>query len=328
MLIRPIQLRDLDELFEMAKTSSGGITTLPADKRLLHEKIERSLFAFSRDVLRPKGEAYLFVLEDAGKVVGCSGILSKTGGYEPICTFQVRTQMVRGKRIKVLAAHKVYDGPTEVGSLFLMPNYREGGLGKLLSLSRFLFIGIHPDRFDGRVAASYRGVMEDNRCPFWSAVGEPIFDLDFATVNRLRYTDAHLMEELLPSQGLYVPLLPKEIQKVIGKTHPRTRPALHLLQKQGFTYTKEIDPVDGGPFYAADAHKIGVIRKRRHAKVSHIVADPPKGKPRIIGNHNLHFRATIAPLTVSKGAATLSKRVAHLLQVERGDLISYIEVKC
>ena len=78
--------------------------------------------------------------------------------------------------VETLHLEKIHDGPTEIGSLFLLPEYRGQKRGRLLSLSRFAFMAAHPKRFAEDVIAEMRGVMsEDGQCPFWEAIGKHFF---------------------------------------------------------------------------------------------------------------------------------------------------------
>ena len=47
--IRPATPRDLQPLYEMAKLTGGGFTNLPADRKSLTAKLDRSAAAFGRD---------------------------------------------------------------------------------------------------------------------------------------------------------------------------------------------------------------------------------------------------------------------------------------
>ena len=47
------------------------------------------------------------------------------------------------KEAKTLHLVQEHNGPCEIGSLFLHPDYRKGGNGWLLSLVRFLFMAEH-----------------------------------------------------------------------------------------------------------------------------------------------------------------------------------------
>ncbi len=334
MVIRPSRLDDLDDLEEMAFASMGGITSLPTDRRLLHEKVERSLFAFSRDVIRPKGEAYLFVLEDTSlqKAVGCSGILSKMGGYEPVYryeeeTFRLHSNYVQvNKRLKLLTLHRIHNGPSEVGTLFLLSDFRQGGVGRLLSLSRFLFMGLHRERFEREVGALMRGILDEEGIPlFWTAVCAPFFPMDFRQADQLRYSDPRFMADLAPTHPLYVSLLPPIVQQAIGKCQPNTMPALKILEKEGFTYSHTIDIFDAGPFYTCPVDKLATVQQRREASIA-AIDESIEGEPLLVANHQLDFRCCSTPLAFDdNGHVRIGRDAATALKVDVGDIISYRE---
>ena len=50
LVLRPIVMEDLDQLYELSLLSTVGLTSLPQDKVLLKEKIELSQQAFSKKV--------------------------------------------------------------------------------------------------------------------------------------------------------------------------------------------------------------------------------------------------------------------------------------
>ena len=64
-----------------------------------------------------------------------------------------------GKRIvrRVLVPTHDFTGATEVGSLFLSPDIRGGGFGKLLARARYMFIAQKPEVVSDRVCAEMRG---------------------------------------------------------------------------------------------------------------------------------------------------------------------------
>src|SRR4051794_8091944 len=85
LIIRPVDKKDLNSLMELAALTGFGLTTLPRDRELLAERIDESEHSFQRMAQRPRGECYLFVMEDLKnhRVVGTCGIASKVGGFEP-----------------------------------------------------------------------------------------------------------------------------------------------------------------------------------------------------------------------------------------------------
>ena len=148
LIVRRAAENDLDQLFELIQRSEYGLTTLKVAKEELASRIERSVFAFSQKSAKPAGQPYVFIMEDLAKarIVGTSAIYSKVGGFEPFYSYQIKTSVHASedlgvhKEIEVLHLHAEHDGPSEIGSLFLSPDYWGGGHGRLLSTSRFLFL--------------------------------------------------------------------------------------------------------------------------------------------------------------------------------------------
>ncbi len=178
-VIRPIADSDLDTLVELAGATTFGLTTLRMDRDQLAHRISDSLHAFETLAGQPRGESYLFVLEDtdSGSVIGTSAIVSKVGGFEPFYAYQIESSVHASEllnvRKQVPTLHLVaeHNGPCEIGSLFLSPDHRGGGRGRLLSLSRFLFMADHREYFDPQVIAEMRGVIDEHgHSPFWEAI--------------------------------------------------------------------------------------------------------------------------------------------------------------
>ena len=233
-VLRPVTVDDLNPLMELAGRTGHGLTTLPRDGKLLRRRILDSTRAFEQMADdRPRGETYLFVLEDlsTGQVVGTSGIVSKVGGFEPFYAYRIETAVhesdVLGVRrevplLKLVAEH---NGPSEIGSLFLSPDHRKDGNGRVLSLVRFLFMAEFPDYFDKVVLAEMRGSIDPEGCsPFWDAIGRHFFAVDFCKADYLSMVNKKFIADLMPSHPIYIPLLPKEAQAVVGQVHPQTAP--------------------------------------------------------------------------------------------------------
>ena len=311
-VLRPIRENDLPGLVSLARGIAGGMTTLPPDEAFLRDRIDDSLRAFSPKVKKPGAEHYLFVLEDTttGALVGTSGIAARVGGYEPFYSYEVRRErhvhppLGIDRVIDVLHLKQVHRGPTEIGSLFLHPDHRRGGLGRLLSLSRLLFIGAHPQRFDTTVIAELRGYLDQRGLsPFWEAVGRHFFGGDFYAADILSgLGDKTFIADLMPRHPLYVPLLAAGVQAVVGKVHHDTQPALALLRAEGFQPTAEVDIFDAGPQVRAPVAELRTVRLRRTVPCA--VGRPPTGSPLyLLSNDALDFRAVLAPF--DPGAAVL-----------------------
>ncbi|MFE8070631.1 arginine N-succinyltransferase [Marinobacteraceae bacterium S3BR75-40.1] len=313
MLIRPIAHKDLDALQQIAVESGPGFTSLVNDRDFLQRKIQRSLDSFARDVSTPGAENYLFVLEDrdTGEVMGTTGIEASAGLHAPLYHYH-NSQVVHHspdlgvfRRSEVLNLSNHYTGCTEVCTLFLRPQHRRAHAGKLLSKVRFLFMAQHPERFADTVIAEMRGVSsDDGRSPFWDWFRTHFVDLDFPTVTAMVGAgDNRFIAELMPKHPLYTQLLSPEARAVIGRVHEQTRPALRLLEAEGFRHKGYIDPFDGGPTVEAERDRIHSVASSRLCPVEAMHADTPwfnreqleaRGNVYLIANTGTaDFRATV-----------------------------------
>lgn len=252
MLIRPITLRDLDPLYQIAVESGPGFTSLMPDRDALAQKIEHSMKSFERRVDNPTNEQYLFVLEDehSHEIMGTTGIQASVGLDRPLHHFKRdRTTGPAGLVRETLTRCEHYAGCTEICSLYLRPDYRQANAGKLLSKVRFLFMAMHPERFANTVIAEMRGVSDTHgHSPFWNWLRHQVVDLDFSTVTQLSaQSDARFLEQLVPPGPFDIADMTIEAQAVIGQVHPDTRPALHLLKQEGFRHRGLVDLFDAGP---------------------------------------------------------------------------------
>ncbi|MDX2187352.1 MAG: arginine N-succinyltransferase [Opitutaceae bacterium] len=319
-LFRPIRPDDLPALVRLTRGIAGGLTSLPPNEAFLRERIDDSVRSFSPLVRKPGAEHYLFVLEDlaSGALVGTSGIAARVGGYEPFYTYEVRTERYChapihvDREVGVLHLKQLHRGPSEIGSLYLDPNYRRDGLGRLVSLARFLFMAAFPARFDDTVIAELRGYLDQRgRSPFWEAVGRHFFGHDYYDADvRSGLGDKAFIADLMPRHPIFVPLLPGDVQAVIGKVHHDTRPAEALLKAEGFAATNEVDIFDAGPVMRAELKRVRTLAQR--VVVAPVPGEPPTGAPLcLISNLSLDFRACLAPFSTE--TRELSPKVIEAL---------------
>lgn len=274
-MIRMVRPDDLDSLVDLAGESTFGLTTLTPDRERLEQRINDS----------ESGKSPLLVMIDrTGKrVIGTAGLFTHVGDSErgePFYAYRLERTIHRSESLNVrnevdaLHLAKIFDGPTELGTLFLHPKFRGGGKGRVLSLSRFMLIARDPERFDRQVIAEMRGVNDqDGRSPFWDAVGRHFFQVDFPIADILSSRDKRFIAELMPTHPIYVPLLPKEAREVIGKVHPKTEPALRLLESEGFHDAKMIDIFDAGPCVRCDRKAIRTIVESSLCELHEVMAD-------------------------------------------------------
>ena len=331
-LLRPVTDSDLESVYELAGKAGRGLTTLPYSKSLLQAKIKDSVksFAFMSD--KPCGDSYLFVLEDTEneQVLGTSAVFSKVGGFEPFWSYQLDSRrncsQVIGvdKEIPFLRIKKVHSGPTEIGTLYLQKEYRGNVQGLLLSLGRFLFIRNYPASFEKTIIAELRGKIDDKgQYPFWNAIGANFFDVSFDTVDQMVNVDKHFISELMPTEPIYIELLPKEARDAIGSVHPNTKPARALLEQQGFQFMNEVDIFEGGPMYGCSVENIQSVTQSVVEKVHKIDGEVRwGGKTYLLSNFvdPMNFRACLGNFSKSAtGEITISERIAELLKIKLGD---------
>ena len=335
-IVRAVRLEDLDQLWDLVGSSTYGMTTLQISKEQLSERVEHSNFAFQRKTEKPSGEPYVFVMEDLDKscLVGLSCIFSKTGGYEPFYSYRrVREThycelLNKVQYVESLHLEKIHDGPTEIGSLYLSADYRGQGRGRLLSLVRFLFMALHPKRFAKSVIAEMRGVMDEKGyCPFWEAVGRHFFDMDFPQADSLSTINKKFIEDLMPRYPIYLNLLPDSAKTTLGDVHTNTRPALAMLEAEGFRKIDMLDIFDGGPVVQCDREAIDAVRRTRSARVAE-VRPHVQGESFIIASFSGGFRALIGSAASSPASSSvhsedyvLGEELAAGLQIKVGDAI-------
>lgn len=330
-VIRPIQQKDFPELLKIAEESGHGFTSLPVNEELLRNKIARAEEAFSSEETEQLAElGYLFVMEDTetGSIMGTSGVESAVGLTDAFYHYHLGTVIHNSRELNVyntaeiLTLNNDYTGTSELCTLFLREPYRSGYTGRVLSKFRFLFLAQNRKRFANTVIAEMRGVSnEDGESPFWHWLEEHFFSMDFPTADYLTGIGQKVfIAELMPKYPVYVKLLSKDAQEVIGKVHDKTTPALKLLQSEGFSWNGYVDIFDAGPTVEANVDQIRTIRHSDLYKVE-IVEQMQGEKVVIMTNTEVkNFRATGVKATLNEETKVveISKQVAQLLMVEQG----------
>jgi len=338
-VIRPITLDDLPRLLELCTLTGFGLTTLPRDEKLLRRRIRQSVHGFEKlgDDDPPLGDSYLFVLEetDSKEICGTSGIHSKVGGFEPFYAYRIETRVVASavlnvrKEIRTLHLVETHDGPCEIGSLFLSPPHRRGGNGRLLSLARFLFMADHPKYFDPLVIAELRGVVDpaDGHSPFWEAIGRHFFEVDYPKADYMSMVNKRFIADLMPRHPIYIPLLPYAAQAVIGEVHPDTRPAIRILQDEGFSFSGMVDIFEAGPVVQCQRTQIRAVRESQTGRLSRITQNTIESEPHIIASRKDGFRAVVGSIGVEEEGVMLQAGLAAALKVSVGDIVRYATLK-
>lgn len=290
-LVRAVQLDDLEPMLDLIRNATQGLTTLQLDRARLLDRVEQSVFAFSRSSQTPTGEPYVLVLTDqeTGAIVGTSTVYARTGGHEPFYTYELVTTEHHSEMLRLyqrrtkLELRRIHDGPTEIGSLFLRRKYRGEGRGRWLSLARFAVVAMRPHRFADRVIAEMRGHADpDGTVPFWEAVAGRFIPTDFATADTQSMVSKQFIAAMLPTEPIYLNLLPDKVRDGIGEVHEETVPAVRLLDSEGFQRINQVDIFDAGPLMSCPTDQINAVRRTHEHTVAAILRDRPHNQPAVI----------------------------------------------
>lgn len=332
IIVRPIKESDLSDLHRIAVESGHGFTSLPVNEQLLKQRITHAETSFNKEVNQPGDEGYLFVMEDTktGKVVGTSGIEAAVGLDDAFYHYHLG-KVVHSSRelniyntVETLSLCNDYTGASEICTLFLGEGHRKNNNGRFLSRFRFLFIAEHTERFSDTIIAEMRGISdEQGRSPFFDWLDKYFFSMDFPTADYLTGIGKKVfIAELMPKYPIYVNLLSKEAQAVINQVHPNTKPAIRLLEAEGFSRRGYVDIFDGGPTVEANIHNIRAINQSKRCQV--IIGDVESSDNYIICNTEVtDFRATQAQISLRETAqqVVISQAVADALFVKEGDWV-------
>ncbi len=337
LIIRPVQSGDLAALADLASQSGGGLTTLPTSRAALAQRIAESGRSFGGQATGPGEGVYFLVLEETkkGELVGTSAIYAEVGVKDPFYNYKLLhlTQVSHDPEVRVdssmLTLANDYAGCSELGTLYLRPDHRKAGIGRLLSRSRYLLIGAQPELFAETVMAELRGwVDKAGESPFWDAIGRHFFKMSFADADEINGRgNSQFIADMMPKFPIYTNLLPADAQEVIGKPHVNTAAAMRILESEGFKYRGAVDIFDGGPVLEARRDQILSVRAYREAilKGHDKCADCPQ---LMVANTDMkNFRVANTPAKLGKNgqSLSLSPDMATALRLEVGDKVAYLD---
>ncbi len=323
-VVRSVKRDDLQQLTDLAK--QFNLLNLPGDKKILSEKIVRSEASFAGDLQKDQAE-YIFVVEDTEEqtVVGSSLIIAKHGNETvPHSYFKILKRDHFSKDLGIGFIHQVLrfqldtEGPTEIGGLLIDKAYRRRPerLGKQISLSRFVYMGINPERFENRVLCELTPPLtEEGRSEFWEALGRRFTGLPYQEADLLSQTNKEFIESLFPEDDIYLTLLDAKARLVLGRVGEATKPAQHLLESVGFEYLEEVDPFDGGPHYGAKTKDILPIKKGKSYRVAEM-SDAAFSEKGLIGIGSNDFRCVVSGYDIRDGVICLPSKSRDLLKVD------------
>jgi arginine N-succinyltransferase len=333
-LLREVFPADLDGLHAVA--AHLNTVNLPNDRKVLEDLIERSTksFAAKTDVFKRQ---YMFALFDGEKLIGTSMIHAQHGTRRaPHIFFDVLADERYSETLDKHFVHQIlrigynYNGPTEIGGLILLPQYRghEQALGRWLSFVRFLYIALHRDRFRDEVLSELLPPLEaDGTSLLWESLGRHFTGMSYQEADQISQTNKEFIRALFPSDPIYICLLPSNVQAMIGVVGPSTKGVEKMLRRVGFSYAERIDPFDGGPHFTAKTDEVTLVKAMRRAKVLPVDAvddGRPFGLVCVERDAAPHFLATGAHFRAEGNQVGLSESVRNALGVAQGDEVGIL----
>jgi len=304
---------------------------LPADRRHIEVILDRSEKAFGAELPAAERE-FLFVLEDLAKqrIIGTSMIYAQHGTKRaPHIFFRVEEDERYSVTLDKHFVHQTlrigynYNGPTEIGGLILLPEYRhtQEGLGKALSYVRFLFIRMHRTLFRDHVLSELLPPLEaDGASKLWEALGRKFTMLNYQEADLLSKDNKEFIHALFPDDPIHTELLPDDVRALIGQVGPETKAVESMLRRIGFDYAGQIDPFDGGPHFLAKTDEITIVQDATELPIRTVndadgerpwallAVELPNGRPR--------FRAISARVIPMDGAIGITDDARKRLGVE------------
>jgi arginine N-succinyltransferase len=315
---------------------------LPDDRAAIDEIVDASHRSFNGDIKDPQRRQYVFVLVDRAKglIVGTSMIFAQLGRRgAPYIFFDVLDEEKYSATIERHFHHTVlrigysYDGPTEIGGLVLMPEYRLAAerLGTMISYVRFLYLASHRPLFRETVLAELLPPLEpDGTSHLWEAIGRHFTGMSYAEADKLSKKNKEFIKALFPEGVIYASVLPKPAQAVIGKVGASTRGVEKLLRRIGFRYADRVDPFDGGPHFTAEMDEISLVTQTRTTTASRPLADAAHEKKALVAigpSGPPYFRAVMAHVH-DEGAAGVAVEASawELLGLRPGAPIAVLAI--
>jgi arginine N-succinyltransferase len=307
--IRGAHPSDEDQLLAVAHFLDT--VNLPEDRESIRSILDQAQKSFTGAIKDPRRCEYVFVLVDNAqdKIIGTSMIIGQLGRKEaPYIYVDVIDEERYSATIDRHFKHTTlnigysFNGPTEIGGLILMPEYRRvpERLGQFISYVRFLFIKMHRERFRDEVLAELLPPLEpDGTSHLWDALGKKFTGLTYAEADLLSKKNKEFIKSLWPEHAIYATLLPEKAQEVIGKVGAQTRGVEKMLRRIGFRYAERVDPFDGGPHFTAPTDEITLVARSRKAKIVSLIGEGETPEERAVLGIDLadspHFRAVLAP---------------------------------
>ena len=320
IMIKPIGLDDTDGLLEMVKKSSGGLSSLQPRREFLQEYIQSSIVSFSGTKPLEAPHKYLLGMYHREKLIGCAAVKTQIGIDSPFINFD----LIGDGLDQYLVASSRFTGATEVGSLFLHPDYRAYGLGKYLAKVRYLLMAAEPWRFGDTVIAELRGICGKEGSPLYDYLFKDKLEQSFLEADN-EYFDRNpdALGDIVPIGRVDVSTFPLDVRATIAQPHPSGNAALRMLQYEGFIFSGTIDLFDAGPIVYAYRDTIRTIMNRK-SDAAVPVSFVAGGQPHLVSAGKVEdFRAILCQAKPGDNGLLLSDKDYKKLDLKPGESIAH-----
>jgi len=321
-LFRPIVSADAPALLQLVRQSSGGLSSLQPRLEFLKDYIACSEKSFSGGMSLEEPHKYLLGLFDlrADRLIGCAAVKTQIGKDSPFINFDIKGDGLD----QCLQASSRFTGATEVGSLFLHPDYRADGLGRYLAKVRYLLMASEPWRFDDSVIAELRGICGAQGSPLYDHLFEYKLEKSFLEADAEYYDrNPNALGDIVPIGCIETCNMPLPVKASLGQAHPSGIGAMRLLQREGFIFSGTIDLFDAGPIMSAHRDTIRTIMS---AKIAMISASPRggQGEATLVATGKVaDFRAVLTPAVISDNRLLILPDALHVLGEKMGGDVRY-----
>jgi arginine N-succinyltransferase len=128
----------------------------------------------------------------------------------------------------------------------------------------------------------------------------------------------------MPKHPIYVNLLPMEAREVIGRPNDQGKPAMAMLESEGFRNNGQVDIFDGAPSVDARIDDLKTIQNSKKATISGTMALQDDHKYLVCAGNIESYRVCISCLVIETDGTVLMPQTAlDALKIGIHDLIRY-----
>lgn len=302
--------------------SSGGLSSLQPRLNFLKDYIKSSEKSFSQKHNSDQPCKYLLGMYEGvgGKLIGCAAVKTKTGINTPFINFDI---LGEGDDQHLKASSR-FMGSTEVGSLYLDPDYRSLGLGSYLARVRYLLMATEPWRFDDCVIAELRGICGIDGSPLYDHIFKDKLEKNFMEADT-EYFDRNpkSLGDIVPIGKLNICDMPINVRASLGQPNASGQTAMRLLQSEGFVFTGTVDLFDGGPIMSVHRDTIRTIMNSKVLKAKR--QEKIKGGVYSIVTSGAcnNFRAVITKTKLNDDKVNISFEAFDSLNLQKNNTVRY-----